>query len=97
MECRIPHKTGLFHSGADVESLSLPESAWSAEYSIRYDHSAQVRAGGQAGSLRGREAQKKEKNTTILHRRFVDSPSPPESEWSAEYSIKHEYLEGGGA
>ena len=38
---RILKKTRPFRTAAHVESLSLPEDAWSAEYSIKHDHSAQ--------------------------------------------------------
>ena len=43
MECRILDKTRLFCTGARVESLSPAESAWSAEYSIKHNYSAQAR------------------------------------------------------
>ena len=42
MNCKILDKTRIFCTGAGGESLSFPESAWIAKYSLKHSDSAQV-------------------------------------------------------
>ena len=50
-------KSRLSCTSARGDSLGLPEGAWSAEYSIKHDYSAQVRTETHSASLRVRGVQ----------------------------------------